>query len=160
MKNSSAKGRKFSGNIYKNLRISGNFRGSKLKNFPGEPALGSPSMFTFREWRTIIPLHHWLSFLSPVRFCWVIFCGKSIQAFPRFHCIASLAVMPYPQLDFAGSFSVENQYKRSLDFIALHHWLSCLIPSYILQDNFLWRICNPKDSILECNAYVRGKNTF
>ena len=51
--------------INKNLRISGDFRGSKLKIFPGKHAHGPPSIFTCIDWRTIIPLPQWLSCLIP-----------------------------------------------------------------------------------------------
>ena len=49
--------------IYKHLGISSDFRGSKLKIFPGSIPPDPCSLFTFRKWRTIILLHHWLSCL-------------------------------------------------------------------------------------------------
>ena len=60
----------------KNLRISCDFIGSKFRNFSGNACPLPPGMYTFGEWCTVNPFHHWVT------------------------------IVPYPQLYFAGSFFV------------------------------------------------------
>ena len=62
----------------KNLRISGDFTGLNLKIFLGEHAPGPLACLHLGNCVLLPPLHHWL------------------------------AVMPYPQLCFAGSMPVEK----------------------------------------------------